>query len=218
MTHSKLRQIHIIFRHGEKTPDNFLMFSTDPYKNETFYPYGPSALTNMFCAILMEDYIKLYNEYCFNGNGKAAYKEAKPVLDYAEKHTNTTYNTFLQLFFLHAVLSAEEEYGLELPKWTNEIYPYPLNNLVIKHFSTQLATKELKKMAVGRLMKKILEDSVNIIERNSSYKVHLYSGHDVTIAHVLIFLEIMYTSQAGWGACLILEQHEENGSHFIEVA
>ncbi|KAK9680195.1 Histidine phosphatase superfamily (branch 2) [Popillia japonica] len=182
-----------IFRHGEKTPDNFLMLSTDPYKNQTFHPYGPSALTNegkrtmytlgrsirktynaflgdiytpdiltawassierchtslqlvlaalfppkgvliwekgfnwqpisynslpknlddMFSGILFEDYKKLYNEYCFTGNGKVTYKEAQPVLAYAEKHTNTTFKTFLQMFFLQTVLSGEEVYGLE---------------------------------------------------------------------------------------------------------
>lgn len=66
-------------------------------------------------------------------------------------------------------------------------------------------------------MKKILDDSVNLIHRQSNHKLHLYSGHDVSIAHVLNFLFFFATRLEGWGACLILELHEENGSHFIEV-
>lgn len=68
----------------------------------------------MFSGILFEDYKKLYNEYCFTGNGKVTYKEAQPVLAYAEKHTNTTFKTFLQMFFLQTVLSGEVRNDIQL--------------------------------------------------------------------------------------------------------
>ncbi|GJQ72934.1 hypothetical protein Trydic_g1576 [Trypoxylus dichotomus] len=44
---SKLLSVHIIFRHGEKTPEPLLMLPNDPYRNQSFYPFGPGQLTNV---------------------------------------------------------------------------------------------------------------------------------------------------------------------------
>ncbi|KAL1506684.1 hypothetical protein ABEB36_006004 [Hypothenemus hampei] len=42
-----LIQSHIIFRHGNRTPDSFQeLYPNDPYLNETYYPYGLGQLTN----------------------------------------------------------------------------------------------------------------------------------------------------------------------------
>lgn len=37
--------VHILFRHGDRTPDN-PTYPNDPYKNETYMPYGIGQLTN----------------------------------------------------------------------------------------------------------------------------------------------------------------------------
>jgi prostatic aicd phosphatase len=37
--------LHVLFRHGNRTPDKISRFPTDPYLNETFQPFGYSQLT-----------------------------------------------------------------------------------------------------------------------------------------------------------------------------
>ncbi|XP_044258181.1 venom acid phosphatase Acph-1-like [Tribolium madens] len=37
--------LHVLFRHGNRTPDKFSQFPTDPHINETFKPFGYSQLT-----------------------------------------------------------------------------------------------------------------------------------------------------------------------------
>lgn len=37
---------HVIFRHGDRTTDISTFYPNDPYRNETFYPFGPGQLTN----------------------------------------------------------------------------------------------------------------------------------------------------------------------------
>ncbi|GJQ72935.1 hypothetical protein Trydic_g1577 [Trypoxylus dichotomus] len=294
---TKLIQTHIVFRHGEKTPDGNLMFPTDPYKNYSFYPFGPGQLTNegkrtmynlgktirrryndllgdvytpdildawassydrcqtslqvvlaslfppkdvlvwekdlnwqpiayksllkkednMFMAFISEDYKRIYYEYCTNGEGKAVTQRIQSILSYVQKYSITDVNYFRDLFFAQIVWSGEEAYGLELPEWTKKIYPQPINNLALEDYHLHMGTKEMARYLVGRLTSKILEDSENRIENKTNYKLILYSGHDMTIGHLLTFLRIMYRSHAGWGACLAIELHDENRSHFIEV-
>ncbi|XP_017780700.1 PREDICTED: uncharacterized protein LOC108565648 [Nicrophorus vespilloides] len=36
---------HVIFRHGDRTPDYSFQIPNNPYSNETFFPYGPGQLT-----------------------------------------------------------------------------------------------------------------------------------------------------------------------------
>ncbi|EFN78070.1 venom acid phosphatase Acph-1 [Harpegnathos saltator] len=44
---SELKLINVVFRHGDRTPDNngFEMYPTDPYINNSFYPTGRGQLT-----------------------------------------------------------------------------------------------------------------------------------------------------------------------------
>uniref|UniRef100_A0A1Y1L018 acid phosphatase n=1 Tax=Photinus pyralis TaxID=7054 RepID=A0A1Y1L018_PHOPY len=41
-----LKYVHLLFRHGHRTPLNNKTYPTDPHKDETFYPYGFGTLTN----------------------------------------------------------------------------------------------------------------------------------------------------------------------------
>lgn len=40
-----LRLIHVIFRHGHRTPNYF--YPNDPYNEKTFFPFGVGGLTNV---------------------------------------------------------------------------------------------------------------------------------------------------------------------------
>ncbi|XP_068907606.1 venom acid phosphatase Acph-1-like [Tenebrio molitor] len=43
---STLQLVHILFRHGDRTTELNTVYPKDPYKNETYYPYGYGELTN----------------------------------------------------------------------------------------------------------------------------------------------------------------------------
>ncbi|KAK5649216.1 hypothetical protein RI129_000245 [Pyrocoelia pectoralis] len=43
---STLKYVHLLFRHGHRTPINNMTYPTDPHKDETFHPYGFGTLTN----------------------------------------------------------------------------------------------------------------------------------------------------------------------------
>ncbi|KAJ8935668.1 hypothetical protein NQ318_012830 [Aromia moschata] len=41
-----LELVHVIFRHGDRTPDKSVIYKNDPYINVTYYPIGHGQLTN----------------------------------------------------------------------------------------------------------------------------------------------------------------------------
>ncbi|KAJ8984752.1 hypothetical protein NQ317_005017 [Molorchus minor] len=41
-----LELVHVIFRHGDRTPDKSAIYKNDPYANVTYYPVGYGQLTN----------------------------------------------------------------------------------------------------------------------------------------------------------------------------
>ncbi|CAH2010039.1 unnamed protein product [Acanthoscelides obtectus] len=41
-----LELVHVVFRHGDRTPDRSVIYKNDPYINETYYPVGHGQLTN----------------------------------------------------------------------------------------------------------------------------------------------------------------------------
>ncbi|KAF2882681.1 hypothetical protein ILUMI_23483, partial [Ignelater luminosus] len=41
-----LEMVHVIFRHGNRTPDLRSSYPNDPYLNNSYYPYGHGQLTN----------------------------------------------------------------------------------------------------------------------------------------------------------------------------
>lgn len=45
-----------LFRHGDRTPDKVGMYPTDPHLNDTYYPYGLGALTNVSISITNCDF------------------------------------------------------------------------------------------------------------------------------------------------------------------
>lgn len=50
-----------IFRHGDRTPDQDVIYKNDPYRNETYYPFGYGQLTN----VSINKYVTLIIKYFF---------------------------------------------------------------------------------------------------------------------------------------------------------
>ncbi|KAG5868545.1 hypothetical protein JTB14_035866 [Gonioctena quinquepunctata] len=44
---NSLELIHVIFRHGDRTPDKSVIYKNDPHINQTYYPFGYGQLTNI---------------------------------------------------------------------------------------------------------------------------------------------------------------------------
>ncbi|XP_067000756.2 venom acid phosphatase Acph-1 [Anabrus simplex] len=91
---------------------------------------------------------------------------------------------------LYGTLKAEEDFNLTLPEWTKSYYPEKLEPLAKFSFELNAYNEEMKTIKGGPLLKKIIEDSQCKINGENKHKVHMYTGHDSTIANVLITLGV----------------------------
>lgn len=105
--------------------------------------------------------------------------------------------------------------GLKQPKWVESLYPEKLIEMSITEYELQCYTKELKRLSCGKLLEKILHDSLDKIHQRSRRKIHIYSAHEVNCAHVLIVLGVFFRNfpNADWvlpdyACALTLELHK----------
>jgi prostatic aicd phosphatase len=45
---NSLELVHVLFRHGDRTPDKRFVYPYDPHVNATYHPVGYGQLTNVF--------------------------------------------------------------------------------------------------------------------------------------------------------------------------
>ncbi|CAH1957982.1 unnamed protein product [Acanthoscelides obtectus] len=152
---------------------------------------------------------------------KAEFEKYRHIIDYLAENTGQNYTSFIDTVILHLSLTAQAEFGLKLPKWTDAVYPIITEELTIKGYLTGASTDLLKRLGAGYLAKKIIQDTqekINEEPSKHSKKVYLYSGHEQTVAYLLSFLGIYEPPHIpAYGSHIILEIHEKDGEYGVKV-
>ncbi|XP_050308170.1 venom acid phosphatase Acph-1-like [Anthonomus grandis grandis] len=290
---------HVIFRHGNRTPNSFQeLYPNDPYLNETYYPYGLGQLTNagklrefsigtslrrrykyflndlflpeeveavstdynrtkaslelalaglfppkgelvwnkalmwqpvpynyvprnrdkVLMGVECPTYLRMYEEVKGSWEMQIEYKKFRKVFSYISRNSGLNVTSFQEIYNLYFGLSTEQENGLFLPPWTQKVWPRLIIDLAIREYSVMMANDDLRKMASGYLLKKILSDTAKkISDRNSKRKIHFYSAHENNVAQLLILLDVFWPHIPNYGAHVILEVHRINGEIGIKV-
>ncbi|KAK9680171.1 Histidine phosphatase superfamily (branch 2) [Popillia japonica] len=168
-------------------------------------------------AVFSEEFCKLYEEY-FENEGKRIFNGHEELLSYLRKHAGGDFKTTRSIWFLHATLSSESANGYKIPDWTSSVYPEITLQFTSDEYYIQTATKQLRKLVVGNLMLKILNDTKAKINSNSEYKIHLYSCHDYNLATALIFFGFSLTKYfPKYAACILMEIHKIKNKHVIKI-
>ncbi|CAG9762419.1 unnamed protein product [Ceutorhynchus assimilis] len=290
---------HVIFRHGNRTPDSFQeLYPNDPYLNETYYPYGLGQLTNagklreysigtslrfryksflndlflpseveaistdynrtkaslelalaglfptkneqiwnpdilwqpvpynylprsedkVLLGVLCPNFLKEYDEVERSLEYRNKLKKFRKVFNYVAKNSGLNVTTFQHIYNLYFGLSTEEEYGLVLPQWTEKVWPDIITDLAMKEYSVMMATQNLRKLASGYFLKKILADTkAKMLNTNNEKKIYLYSAHENNVAQFLIMLGVFEPHIPNYGAHVIVELHQINGEYGFKV-
>lgn len=70
----------------------------------------------------------------------------------------------------------------------------------------------------GPLLKKILEDSKKKINKQSTYQLHAYAGHDSTISNLLMALGVWDQQIPVYNILTLIELHEsKKGKFYFKV-
>ncbi|KAK4880923.1 hypothetical protein RN001_004242 [Aquatica leii] len=165
-------------------------------------------------------FMKLFSDYLNTSQGKAKIQFYKPLIDYVQENSGGTVSPLFLPFFLYDILATQQEWGLELPKWTNIIYPNILYSANLDFFAMQMATTEMRRFNAGPLLEKIIKNTAlkisNTIEPPER-KIFIYSGHDLNLIFLQTLLGVYTSHRPSYGACLMIEVHQINKVYGIKI-
>ncbi|GJQ82959.1 hypothetical protein Trydic_g5958 [Trypoxylus dichotomus] len=295
-----LVMVHVLFRHGQRTPDVSTVYPKDPYRNETYYPYGLGALTNEgkytqyrigqalkerygnFIGIYSQDkvhslaspfkrtkisallvmaalfspvglerwnykldwqpvdydyfprnedliflhglncqrYIDLTNEQLYKAIDEGKFGNYRDIAEYLSYYSGWNASNPEVAFNIYSSLLTEQEWGFQLPEWTEVVYPEPLHTIAVQYLAESVRTDTLKKLSGGFILQRIIEETEAKIANAESMKnrrINLYSGHDFTIVSLLGALGVFEPHQPPYGSYVILEVHKIGDKHGFKV-
>lgn len=150
---------------------------------------------------------------------QSTFKKFKKQFDYISRNSGLNVTRFIDVYQLYFGLSTESEYGFALPSWTNAVWPDAITNLAIKEYFVSMATTDMRRMAAGYLLKKIVEDAKKKIGDGNPLgrKIHLYSAHENNVAELLISLGVFKPHVPNYGAYAVIELHKINDQYKIKI-
>ncbi|XP_015374834.1 PREDICTED: prostatic acid phosphatase-like [Diuraphis noxia] len=154
-------------------------------------------------------------------NSNEVLKELNTYSDlysYLSKHTGLTIQDPDDVQSIYSTLKAESDYGVTLPSWTSKVYPTKLAKVTSRSFILNAYNDEMKKLKGGPLLKQILENSQNKINKQSTHQLYAYAGHDSTVSNLLISLGVWDEQIPTYNMLALLELHEsKKGNFYLKV-
>ncbi|XP_076250926.1 venom acid phosphatase Acph-1-like [Rhynchophorus ferrugineus] len=295
---SSLILTHVIFRHGNRTPEYSERYPNDPYLNKTYYPYGIGQLTNfgkkreysigtalrerydnflgeyyqpniiesrstdrnrtkmslllvlaslfppkcrqvwngeldwqpipynyvpekydsVLYGISCPNYKTLYTEVLQSPEVLADYNQYAENFSYIAEHSGLNITKIENVYDLYFGLATEEEYGLTLPEWTQKVWPEFINEIAFKQYEIYTKTTDLKRIAAGYLIEKIIQDTELKINNATETKMYLYSAHENNIGQLFQTLNLFeYHHVPTYGSYVLFEVHWINNTYGFKI-
>ncbi|CAH1713750.1 unnamed protein product [Aphis gossypii] len=137
---------------------------------------------------------------------------------YLSIHTGLTIEDPDDVQSIYSTLKAEADYGVALPSWTSKVYPSKLAKVTSRSFILNSYNNKMKKLKGGPLLKQILENSKDKINKQSTHQLYAYAGHDSTISNLLIALGVWDEQIPTYNMLALLEVHEsQRGNFYLKV-
>lgn len=173
----------------------------------------------MLLGVLCPKYLELYDEVSKSDEMQEEFAKFKEAFDYISEHTGLKVTRFFDVYNLYFGISTEEEWGFQLPEWTETVWPETITSLAIKDYFVAMATAEMRKMATGYFLNKVLEDTKAKIfsSQQPGRKMHLYSAHENNIAELLMSLGVFEPHVPNYGAYVILEIHHIDNVYGVKI-
>nr|XP_023016507.1 venom acid phosphatase Acph-1-like [Leptinotarsa decemlineata] len=173
------------------------------------YTYVDRSLDKELFCFGCSNWDKNFDGYLHGSNGKPLIDSYRKTFDYLTEKTGENYNDLVKTYYLYFGLEILEELKYALPEWASEVYPYPMKNITTLHYNVMVATKTLRQMAAGYLLKKILSDTQEKIDgKFPDKKMSVWCGHENNIAALLKILKVWNEEEiASYGSNILMELH-----------
>ncbi|XP_066262486.1 venom acid phosphatase Acph-1-like [Euwallacea similis] len=183
------------------------------------YNYVPEIYDDVLYGISCPNYLKLYDEIQKSPEVLTEYEEYRENFTYIAENTGLNVTTIQDVYDLYFGLSTEEEYGFKLPEWTKSVWPDIINEISFKQYDIYTKTTEMKQMAAGYFIQKIIDDSERRINNLNNYtKVYLYSGHENNLGQLFATLDLFeYPHIPTYGSYVLFEVHYINETYGFKI-
>uniref|UniRef100_V5I8W2 acid phosphatase n=2 Tax=Anoplophora glabripennis TaxID=217634 RepID=V5I8W2_ANOGL len=200
-------------------PQEDSMWKDGLYWQPVPYNYHQRHQDKVLLGTLCPKYLELYDEVSNSAEMLEEFAKFKETFDYISEHTGLKVTRFYDVYNLYFGISTEEEWGFQLPEWTETVWPETITTLAIKDYFVAMARTEMRKMATGYFLNKVLEDTKAKIfsSLQPGRKMHLYSAHENNIAELLISLGVFEPHVPNYGAYVILEIHRVDNVYGVMI-
>ncbi|KAK0164547.1 hypothetical protein PV328_003163 [Microctonus aethiopoides] len=171
----------------------------------SYVPRSKDFLTAInSCPLYLEELIRVQNsEEVIN-----QVENYRPLMMNLTDWTGKPINSSIEMLLLYHTLMSESSMGLELPKWTENIFPSgPLLDATILRLKILNYNIKLRRLFSGFLLKNIIESMNGIANKTiqDGRKIHLFSAHDTNIASFLISLNVFEPHVPEYTSAVIVE-------------
>nr|CAI5844099.1 unnamed protein product [Callosobruchus analis] len=201
------------------TPNKDQMFENGLYWQPVPYNYLPKYRDPILLGVLCPHFLELYDEAAYSAEVQTEINKHGEVVQYIAQNTGLNITKFEDIYNLFFGLATEEEWGFTLPPWTRKVWPKTMESLAVHEYYVALKTVEMRQMAVGYFLEKVIKDTVKKISGTTpAKKLFLYSAHENNLAELLIALGVFeYPHVPTYGSFILLEVHNITGVHGMKI-
>ncbi|XP_058467681.1 lysosomal acid phosphatase [Malaya genurostris] len=127
------------------------------------------------------------------------------------RSTGQNISTILDVELLYNTLEIEKNAGLELPDWSETIFPEKMLPLAERSLALFTETPLMKKIKGGAIVSELLD---NMLKKRAGIlmperSIFVYSGHDVTLVNLMRALNVIdqTTGKPEFAATIVFELH-----------
>ncbi|XP_031620487.1 prostatic acid phosphatase-like isoform X2 [Contarinia nasturtii] len=165
-------------------------------------------------------YYEAVEEVLASDDVKKVLDENANLFEELTKYTGMAIKTPDDVQSLYSTLRAEHEYGLSLPKWTQDYYPDKLENITDLSYIYNIYTNELKQLKAGPFIQKLINEFQHKQDgtlKPKDLKISLYTGHDSSVVNVLSGFNVWEKQFPVYGIMAIFELVRDKKSGEVGV-
>ncbi|ALC44753.1 CG9451, partial [Drosophila busckii] len=152
----------------------------------------------------------------------ALHKQNAALLEQLTQLTGMNVSYAHDVTNVYVSLQAEQNYGLQLPQWTQDYYPERMLPLAALSYIYDAYTPELRRLKGGYYVADMLAHIKLKIAgelQPAGRKIFMACAHDWTISNVLNALNVWQVKMPRLSSLIAIELHRrsDNAEHFVEI-
>lgn len=137
-------------------------------------------------------------------------KEYANLYQYLTKNTGMIVDNIETVESLFNTLEIQQLNNLTLPQWANDSIMSQMKIIGAQNLALYSETEYMKKVKGGFFIKTVTDLMQKILNESNTPSINLYSGHDLTLVHVMRALHLIDIIKPEFGASLVIELYDNS--------